>query len=564
MKMRCAVMICCILLATEARIMAQPRYSIVIHEILPDPDPVRSLPNSEFIELRNAGTEAVNLRGWSLSNGSTTGRIARDHWLRPDSLVILSSSGALASYSVFGTTAPLTPFPTLNNEGDTLVLRSPTGAVIHALTWDRSSFGNALKSQGGWTLEMRDHRKPCLRETNWAASVSLSGGSPGKPNSIAGVLKDSTAPFATMAFMKDSITAVVIFSEPVSNPSGEHFMVKGLKAKTVRLLPPLFNMAELMLSEPLQPERTEVIAISGVQDCSGNLSMQAEMRIGIFRTPDAGDLVINEILFDPPPDGADYLEIYNRSTKTVDLGSVYLSNRDINGGIAPPKRSSDFVWPLLPGAFTVLTGNGHWLLGYYRANPTRVISAVLPTLPDDKGNIILLDQTGNILDELRYDAKWHHPLVSDPRGVALERIRADLPTQTRQNWQSASSSERYGTPGKVNSQAAREPPDTGRIALSSPLISPDLDGRDDQLVIHYTMDQPGYIANIAVYDLYGALRKNIARNELCGTKGQFIWDGTDDRNQFLRSGNYVLIAEFFSVAGRKHQIKRVIGIWQPH
>jgi len=560
--MRYAVMVCCILLATASRIMAQPRYSILIHEILPDPDPVRSLPNSEFIELRNAGTEAVNLRGWSLSNGSTTGRIARDHWLRSDSLVILSSSGAQASYSVFGTTVPLTPFPTLNNEGDTLVLRSPTGTVIHALTWDRSSFGNALKSQGGWSLEMKDALKPCKTESNWTASVSESGGTPGKANSTAAILKDSTGPIATLAYMKDSITAAVLFSEPLTDPSTSQFRVDGREVIRLESMPPLYQIVLLRLSEPLPAERMATLTISGVKDCTGNASPQAEFRIGTFSSPNARDLVINEILFDPPSGGHDYVEIHNRSSKTVDLGSVYLSNRNTNGAISVPMRCTAAPRPLLPGEFAALTGDVSWLVNYYPAFPKTIIPSDLPTLPDDKGTIILLDQTGNILDELRYDAKWHHPLVSDPRGVALERIRADLPTQNRQNWQSASSLERYGTPGKANSQAAREPPDTDRITLSSPLISPDLDGRDDQLVIHYTMDQPGYIANIAVYDLYGALRKNIARNELCGTRGQFIWDGTDDRNQFLRSGNYVLIAEFFSVAGEKHHFKRVVGIWK--
>ena len=37
--------------------------------------------------------------------------------------------------------------------------------------------------------------------------------------------------------------------------------------------------------------------------------------------------------------------------------------------------------------------------------------------------------SGDILDELDYDHHWHNPLLGNESGVALERIRADLPTE---------------------------------------------------------------------------------------------------------------------------------------
>ena len=67
------------------------RYDIVINEILADPSPVVGLPNCEFIELRNNSKQSINLYKWKIDNGSTTGTIATEFILGPDSLVILCS-----------------------------------------------------------------------------------------------------------------------------------------------------------------------------------------------------------------------------------------------------------------------------------------------------------------------------------------------------------------------------------------------------------------------------------------------------------------------------------------
>ena len=43
---------------------------------------------------------------------------------------------------------------------------------------------------------------------------------------------------------------------------------------------------------------------------------------------DPGDIVITEVLFNPMPDGEDYVEIYNNSDKQIPLNKLYLASRD--------------------------------------------------------------------------------------------------------------------------------------------------------------------------------------------------------------------------------------------
>ena len=103
------------------------RFDVVIHEVMADPSPPAGLPNYEFIELKNVSANAVNLRNWKLSDGSSTAIINVNYTLQPDSLVTVCSNGAVSSFAVFGSVIGVSNFPSLNNEGDVFVLKCRTG-----------------------------------------------------------------------------------------------------------------------------------------------------------------------------------------------------------------------------------------------------------------------------------------------------------------------------------------------------------------------------------------------------------------------------------------------------
>ena len=62
--------------------------------------------------------------------------------------------------------------------------------LVILLSW----YQNAVKKDGGWTLEMIDTKNPCAGISNWKASIDTRGGSPGKKNSIDAVNNDQSAP----------------------------------------------------------------------------------------------------------------------------------------------------------------------------------------------------------------------------------------------------------------------------------------------------------------------------------------------------------------------------------
>ena len=96
-------------------------------------------------------------------------------------------------------------------------------------------------------------------------------------------------------------------------------------------------------------------------------------KTGLPQEAKTGDIIFNEILFNPPPYGYDYLEIYNRSNKIISIPDLYLAGKDINGNLKDPvslaKEDRDFF----PGEYLLLTENADWVVNTYPAAPAAQI-----------------------------------------------------------------------------------------------------------------------------------------------------------------------------------------------
>ena len=318
--MKWLVLLCCSV--CKLAVAQEPeRYELVIHEIFADPSPPRGLPASEFIEIRNRGTRDISLKNLALSNGSSTGRITSQVTLHADSILILCPSGSLSQFLSFGPAVALSPWPSLNNDGDTLILVSPAGNIIHALQWDKSWYGNEVKEEGGWSIEMKDAGKPCMGKENWSASMNPVGGTPGLPNSLQSTIPDTVPPRLLYSYMPDNISVALIFSEPVATVNLPA-MANGSTPRYFTMLPPLFNGALVNLSDSIRPGTLYTWDGVNAADCANNQGPPQEVKTGRFSPVKPKDLVINEIMFNPVAAGSDYLEIFNRSDKLIDASTI--------------------------------------------------------------------------------------------------------------------------------------------------------------------------------------------------------------------------------------------------
>ncbi len=192
------------------------RYDVVIDEIFADPTPEVGLPAFEFVELKNISLTPLNLSGWELRDENSAA-ILPDFILQPDSFVIICGKSAAVIYSSFGATLGVSNFPSLDNDGEIIYLRSQEDITIHAVLYNTSWYQNELKKAGGWTLEMIDTKNPCSGFINWKASVDIAGGTPGKKNSADAENADEDPPKLLRAFATDSNTISLSFDEPLDS-----------------------------------------------------------------------------------------------------------------------------------------------------------------------------------------------------------------------------------------------------------------------------------------------------------------------------------------------------------
>lgn len=560
----------CCLLFIPTCISAQTvnRFDVVIDELLPDPSPTVQLPNTEFIELKNVSSTAINIRNWKLSDGSTSATITTNFTLKPDSFVIICPNSAVALFTVYGSTIGVSNFPSLNNDADVISLYASDGKLIHSVGFNTSWYQNAVKSDGGWSLEMIDTHNTCSGMSNWKASTDNSGGTPGKKNSVDAINKDDLPPALLRTFTTDSITITALFDEPLDSVSAattSNYIISNVEGHPVFATPqlPLGTEVILKLASPLDKKTVHELKVTNVQDCAGNA-------IGAFNTTKTGipvmaastDIVINEILFNPKSDGYDYVELYNRSNTIVDLKQLYIASRNITGELTAITALSQVPYLFFPGEYSVFTANSQWLQQQYLVkNPSQIIQlASLPSMPDDKGILVVLNQQGAIIDELHYDHNWHFALIADKAGIALEKINYNFPTQDKSNWTSAASTTGFGTPGYQNSQLMNDVQLQAQVSVMPAVFSPDNDGWNDFATIEYQVNEPGYVANIRIFDANGRRVRYLAQNRTLSASGRFTWDGLDENRHKLPVGIYVVLTEIFNLQGKIKKFKQAVTL----
>ncbi|MCX8021050.1 MAG: lamin tail domain-containing protein [Chitinophagaceae bacterium] len=546
-------------------LFTQNRYDVVIDEIMADPTPQVGLPNYEWIEIKNVSSSPVNLQNWRIGDASGQSGALPPFILQPDSFVIVCSGSALAAMSAFGQAVSVTNFPSLDNDGDQIFLRAASGRILHAVEYQISWYQNELKKDGGWSLEMIDPRNPCAGMSNWKASVHPNGGTPGKRNSVDGTLTDNQPPSLLRTYTVNAQQVVAVFDEPLDSTmaamAANYTLNGGITVTQAVVLSPLFDKVQLTLSAPLQPQTVYEITAANIRDCKGNsIGTRNKAKAGLPQPPEPADMVINEILFNPKPNAEDYVEFYNKSKKILDASRLYVANRNSINAIANTRALSAAPWLIFPDDFIVITSDAVSLQReYFVKHPDRVLPlSSLPTFPDDKGFVILLDQQGAVLDEVNYHKKWHFRLIDNDEGVALERIDPNGPSQDPNNWTSAASTSGYGTPTSKNSQYKLIEPIRADVQISPKVFSPDNDGRDDIATIQFKVSEPGYVANVTIYDASGRPVRHLVRNSTLGISGYWNWDGLDDKGQKLPIGNYIVFTEIFNLRGQRQGYKNAV------
>lgn len=497
-------------------------YDLLITEIMADPSPnLGYLPNDEYFELYNNSSNAIDLSLVTVSVGTRT-------YSPPDTIL------APNEYIAFFDT------PTLKNSGDSVIILF-NEKPIHRVDYLPSWIDDGFKANGGWSLEIIDLNKPCLGKVNWAASASPEGGTPNFENSIISEINTENINIENW-FTKGDSAVVIKFN----------LSIKSIEATSNYHI----NYDEVTLNMPISTTPQSTL-ISNATTCFKANFSDTILIIQQPELPTRGDLVINEVLFNPTSTGHDYLEVYNISSKAIDLSKVLFSEYDAAGDLKPGTGLSSEPYVILPGAFAVICPNINWLSNKY-GSKTNFIQNQLPNLNNNEDEVLLITTNGAVIDALTYTSNWHHYTINDEKGKALEKIIA-VNDNIASNWTTASFSQNYGTPGRINSQSPnKSSTSTNSFSIANNVITPNGDGIQDYLIINTNLQTPNQLVSITIFDSKGFELKKLLEQNTIGPNEVITWDGLLDNGNHLSAGTYVVFCNVFNANTNETKVEKMI------
>lgn len=423
---------------------------IYITEIFADPSPEIGLPLVEFVEIHNPGKDTINLDGWSLNDTQTKGNLKKS-LLAPGEFLILCPAADTSQYKVHGKTAGISPWPSLGNSSDRMVLKSFKNRIVDSVSYSDKWYKDVLKKSGGWSLEKIDLNSiSCPNFYNWAASTDNTGGTPGRKNSQGVPLnRDIELKIESVNVLSDS-TLIILFNQipDTSSLKANNFYIpKEIgRSKNLAILPD-YTGIKLSFSKKFNEGTGYTLFADSLYSCSGKLSslMQSQISFSIPSIPEIDyPLIINEIFADPSPSRglpeAEFVELFNQTSSTVNITGLNFGDQGRNYSFTKGEIAAKSYLILCAEKDTSLFNSYGKVIGL----------PVWPDLNNETDILMLKNNKGKEIHTLRYDSNWYRDSEKRKGGYTLELIDPESICLSFQNW-TASRDSSGGTPGKKNS-----------------------------------------------------------------------------------------------------------------
>ncbi|TAH03899.1 MAG: lamin tail domain-containing protein [Sphingobacteriales bacterium] len=528
---------------------------IVINEIFADPSPIIGLPDAEFIEFWNTTALEIPLKGFKYGTLTSTYTFDKET-IKPNEYLILCARADTSSFKPYGRTFGIT-FPTLTNGGSQLKLVNPLGTIISSVSYNDTWYKDAVKKDGGYSLELIDQASVCKPSQNYSASNSATGGTPGKVNSIYLSNKTSTPLLLNSAILKDELTITLTFNRGLDSLQASvmtNYLVNNGVGNPiyVNVFAPDFSTVDLVFSQALTKNRTYTVNVKNLTDCGATSITGPD--VSFFYPGDIvkNDVLINEILYDPKGDDADFIELYNNSDKVLDFKDLFITTVNTKNELGSIKQISATSVIFQPKSYWVITPDPDNIKLLYTAQkPNNFVKLTgMAAFVNTEGKVVILNKANQTIDSLSYNDKMHFALLKETEGVSLERSSFTNATNATGNFKSAAASVGYATPTYKNSQAVENMEATDEVSLASETFSPDNDGFEDVLRILYKFDKPNYVANVTVYNSQGTIVKKLVKNQTLATAGELQWDGLDETGAMkAKTGIYIVYVELYNLDG---------------
>jgi len=528
----------------------------------------RARGGSEFIELFNVSQKNFDLSGWEIGDAGNITSLEPGTQLRAGEFLVLTDNPSFANS--LPNSRALPGFPTLNDRGDAVFIRTGKKVTIDSLFYEESWGGNIP----GRSLERIDPLAASNDPGNFKTGTAPAGNTAGMQNSV--FEEDTEPPNLSFAKLNSDGNIEIQFSEFIQLTENLTFS-NGSSLLNIKNFD-IHRGNIITLSAPGQSDKSSSeITVRNLTDVRNNVTLTD--KIPVSHKVEPGYLVINEIMFNPLnepddnlPDQNEYVELRNTRDFAVSLEGLFIHDEpDENGDIRSVLPvSTQAKWVPAQGFVLLYADMAPDFKESRIAEFFNITSVDLNTiLRTDRSSlslassddaVFLADSSGTTVDSVFYDQSWHNPNLIDTRGIALERINPHGPGNDPSNWSSSTKPE-GGTPTRENTifqTSENIPPDAGLSFDPNP-FSPDDDGREDHLLINYRLDQPDYLIKVQIYDRYGREVRKLADGIPGGFEGTLIWNGRKDDGTRNRIGIYIVVFEAFnSTSGKDIAFKKTV------
>ena len=504
---------------------------VIINEIMYRP----SAGQPEWIELYNPTEDSINIQYWQISDAIIDKRISLSDTAlvihKRDYLIIAEDSTIFQTFQAIpcNVIIPAGEFPALNNNGDQIVLYDLIGTII-----DQVQYEPSWGSESAISLERKRADQQSNDPTNWALSQHINGGTPGFRNSIAPADFDLAIAAVNFApinpFPGGEITIFVLVTNVgYSVISGFQLSCfidlsqDSIIQENEQIDGPVIIAETLDIGDSVAvtisftPNQSGIYLVAAIVDSdqdanSSNNTYTSTLSVGFERN----SLVINEIMYSPPAEQPEWIELFNPWDTSVDVQKWSFSDSDSN----ERQIITQNHLTIAPQSFLILSADSS-LLDFFDLTDSPLMTINnWQRLNDNMDKIFVFDANKNVIDEIWYTSNW-----GGNDGVSLERINPTLAGNDSSNWSSCVLLAKGGTPGRRNSIFVEVLPNKAELSISPNPFSPDGDGRDDFTIISYQLPFNLSRIHVKIFDIRGRQVRFLVNNQPSGTNIQLYSSG---------------------------------------
>ena len=397
----------------------------------------------EYIELYNRSECPIHMKNTNIiiNNNSTA---IPDFIIYPHTHVVICKNAGLKTTEFVIVVPSLPSLP--NTQGH--VALNYSGHTLASVFYHNSWYKNNFKTSGGWSLEKIDYNNFSESSYNWKASENITGGSPGFYNSVYNYMPENEPLSVISMHVEKDFTCKIIVSKNICISSLKELKISNNTILDIR--PHNNTMHEYIVQVNKKFEAGIVYELyhNNCVDLQGN-AHELTYSFALYDTlQSTHKLVIHEILSNPNIGDSEFIELYNASDYYYNLHDIYLA-RMLHGEYTQIHRAAEHPTMLPPKGFAVISKNAEQWKELSPCKTEAVFSNVksLPTLPQSEGIVVVLNQFGEAIDIVHYNASMHKPTLETTRGVSLERVSVWGDSNAQTNWKSTFYNGKNVSPG---------------------------------------------------------------------------------------------------------------------